>query len=171
MPSQFTMPAQFTISTLPIEPQIKSKPQVINFMDGLVRKVYGLSPAPKIDPKFVESFIASNRIQLANPPFSFLDPKTHVGIEVEVENVSYINPNIPLCFWQITEDGSLRNHGKEFKTFPIPLQHAHVALEQLFQGLNPDIDFSHRTSIHVHMDIRGLTMSQLLGLLLTYTVL
>src|SRR3990167_5069634 len=170
MPSQFTMPAQFTISTLPIEPQIKSKPQVINFMDGLVRKVYGLPPAPKIDPKFVESFIASNRIQFVNPPFSFLDPKTHVGIEVEVENVSYINPNIPLCFWQITEDGSLRNHGKEFKTAAIPLKYAQLALEQLFQGLNPDIDFSKRTSIHVHIDVRGLTIKQLLTVLFVYTV-
>ena len=120
---------------------------------------------------YISSFLNANNILISGPKFEFGDPKTRVGIEVEVENVAHINPNIPLCFWEIAEDGSLRNHGKEFKTYAIPLQYSQVALEQLFQGLNPDIDFSQRTSIHVHIDVRKLTINELLGLLFTYTVI
>src|SRR3990167_932191 len=163
-------PLAFSINLAEQLTTIIPQKQPINFMEGLIHKIYDLGAAPKIDPKFIESFIASNKIQYTNPEFLFLDPKTHVGIEVEVENVSYINPNIPLCFWKITEDGSLRNHGKEFKSAAISLRHAQLALELLFQGLNPDIDFSKRTSIHVHVDVRGLTINQLLTLLFVYTV-
>ena len=163
-------PLAFSINLAEQLTTIIPQKQPINFMEGLIHKIYDLGAAPKIDPKFIESFIASNKIQYTNPEFLFLDPKTHVGIEVEVENVSYINPNIPLCFWKVTEDGSLRNHGKEFKSAAISLRHAQLALELLFQGLNPDIDFSKRTSIHVHVDVRGLTINQLLTLLFVYTV-
>jgi hypothetical protein len=139
-----------------------------DWIHNLIRELYRLPAAPKVEPKFVDNFIKNNKLTFVNPEFPFADPNGHVGLEVEVENVSYINPNIPLCFWQITEDGSLRNHGKEFKTFAIPLKYSQLALEQLFSGLNPDIDFSNRTSIHAHLDVRGMTMEQVLTLLFTY---
>ena len=140
-----------------------------NWLERKIRDTFQLPPMPKVEIKFIESFLNANKIPYTIPEFPFADIKSHVGLEVEVENVAYINPNIPLCFWQITTDGSLRNHGKEFKTFAIPIRYAQIALEQLFQGLNSDIDFSQRTSIHVHLDVRGTTINQLLSLLFVYS--
>ncbi len=141
-----------------------------NWLEKKVRQVFNLGAPPKPDPEYVEKFIASQKLKLINPEFPFEDTKTLVGIEVEVENVTYINPNIPLCFWMIEEDGSLRNHGQEFKTLAIPTSHVQLALEQLFGGLNPDVDFSNRTSIHVHLNVQGLSIKQLLTLMFTYSV-
>lgn len=158
------------IPTLSIEKQT-SKTDKEWIETTLVRQAYRLPPIPQQDPIFVEKFINNNNLTFKNPEFPFADKKTRVGIEVEVENVSHININIPLCFWMVTEDGSLRNHGKEFKSFALPLSNAQLALEQLFAGLNPDIDFSSRTSIHVHVDVRGLSISQLLTLLFVYATM
>lgn len=136
-----------------------------------VRDAYRLPSPPQREPVFIESFIKNNNLTFKNPEFPFADKKARVGIEVEVENVSHIDINIPIGFWMVDEDGSLRNHGKEFKSFAMPLSQAQLALEHLFAGLNPDIDFSSRTSIHVHLDVRGLSMSQLLTLLFVYAVM
>ena len=160
LPSFFTMddPLLYTVNT-------SSKKDWLELQIG---ESFRLPKLPRQEPKFIKDFIISNNLKYVNPQFKFVDPNSHVGIEVEIENISYINPNIPICFWQITEDGSLRNHGKEFKSVALPVKYAQLALEQLFHGLNPDIDFSSRTSIHVHLDVRGLTMTQLLTLMFVY---
>lgn len=99
--------------------------------------------------------------------YPIVDKSTYLGIEIEVENVKVFNKVSP--YWGITEDGSLRNHGHEFITPPIRAFRAERALTTLFnQQINQDIDFSDRTSIHVHMNIRTLTVPQLEALLLTY---
>ena len=139
-----------------------------NWLEAHVGYCFNLPKLPRQEPKFIKDFIINNKLEYANPQFQFADPKAHVGIEVEIENISYINPNIPLCFWKITEDGSLRNHGKEFKSVALPIKYAQLALEQLFSGLNPDIDFSSRTSIHFHLDVRGLEITQLITLMFVY---
>lgn len=113
------------------------------------------------------AFIDAQGIKLTNK-YTPTDSNCLYGIEVEVENILYINPNIPLCWWQIKEDGSLRNNGREFVSHPLPQWATPYALTQLFDGLNKDCDFSHRTSVHIHQDIRALTITQLLTLLLTY---
>jgi len=108
---------------------------------------------------------------LTQKPYHFEDGKSLVGIEVEVENVLSVGPNIQLLFWQMVEDGSLRNRGHEFRNRgPIPLNYVEPALELLWRELNPSIDFSGRTSIHVHMDVRGFELNQLLTLLCVYAV-
>ena len=151
-------------------PPIGKVPQGMN-LDKLVRDNFRLPPRPTQDASFITSFIHANSLDLQTAPvYPMCDLKVHVGLEVEVENVLSIQPNIPLCFWKIENDGSLRNHGREFKTVALPMKYAQTALTQLFAGLNPDIDFSHRTSIHVHLDVRGMTVSQVLGLLFTYAV-
>lgn len=157
----------------PIAAPSQKKAKIIidkDWREHLIRDLYPLHPMPKLDLEYVEAFMKHNSTIMNFPKIQFTDVKTHVGIEVEVENVAHINPNILLCFWKIAEDGSLRNHGKEFKTMAISLKYAQTALELLFSGLNPDIDFSSRTSIHVHLDVRGLTINQLLTLLFTYSV-
>lgn len=99
------------------------------------------------------------------------DKQTYLGIEVEIENIQrWASDYSP--YWRMIEDGSLRNNGREFITPPIRAYRVENALNCLFtQQLNPDIDFSERTSIHVHMNIRTLNLSQLRSLVLAYILL
>lgn len=113
-------------------------------------------------------FIEYNKLKLAYP-YRWQDPKALVGLEVEIENVLHIDPNLTLGFWRVEEDGSLRNNGREFKTLALPLTFVEHALTQLSKGVNANVDFSIRTSVHVHQDVRGLTMNQLICLMLAYT--
>lgn len=101
--------------------------------------------------------------------YPVIDRNTYLGIEVEVENVMRYDNTSP--YWQYTDDGSLRNRGKEFITPPIKAWRVEHALHILLnKDTNPDIDFSERTSIHVHMNIRTLTLKQLEALVVTYLV-
>lgn len=107
----------------------------------------------------------------ANPfesTYKLIDKNTYLGIEVEVENVQRFYRTSP--HWQMIEDGSLRNDGKEFVSLPIKAWRVEQALDVLFKNLNKDIEFTERTSIHVHMNIRTLTIPQLETLILTYIV-
>lgn len=139
----------------------------LDYNDAKVRDIYGIHAPLSTSKAIYEEFIELQKLSIGYP-YKFVDTKSLVGVEVEVENVLYISPNLPLAFWQITDDGSLRNRGKEFKTVPLAIRWVEYALMQLFGGLNSTIDFSSRTSIHVHQDVRGLTCSQLLTLLFTY---
>jgi len=101
--------------------------------------------------------------------YPIVDRNTYLGIEVEVENIQFYNQTSP--YWRMIEDGSLRNNGREFITPPIRARRVEHALNDLFeQDLNKSIDFSERTSIHIHMNIRTLTIKQLEALILTYLV-
>lgn len=101
--------------------------------------------------------------------YQIVDKNTYLGIEVEIENVLKYNQVSP--YWTMIEDGSLRNQGREFITPPIRAWRIEQALSTLFnQEINKDIDFSERTSIHIHMNIRTLTVKQLEALVVTYLV-
>jgi len=125
-----------------------------------------------INPNLYREILQANEhMQPKHTNLQFIAPKTLVGLEVEVENVIKVDPNIQLHFWQIKTDGSLRNNGFEFATKgAIPIVYVEAALRQLFGGLNSTIDFSPRTSIHVHLDVRQLTLPQLLVLTCAYGV-
>lgn len=101
--------------------------------------------------------------------YPIVDKNTYIGIEVETENVKRFNQYSP--YWRMIEDGSLRNSGREFITPPIRAWRVEHALVQLFNHeLNSDIEFSERTSIHIHMNVRTLTVPQLETLIMTYLV-
>jgi len=127
------------------------------------------SPRVVVVPEALITSFKAKHPQLFLPQKTTIDPNVLLGLEVECENILTINPELTLCFWRIDQDGSLRNNGREFKTYPIAAQYALPALTQLFSGLNADIDFSKRTSVHVHVDVRSLTFKQVAALLLTYT--
>jgi len=92
------------------------------------------------------------------------------GIEVEVENIPTPHVNYKhLSYWQITIDHSLRNNGAEFVSIPLKARQIEAALDQLDKSLPEDADFSPRTSIHVHMNVRDLTIDQIMSLMLVYT--
>jgi len=140
----------------------------VKFETSKIGEVFKVDPRVAITHEHIKQFSKHHPDLYKEPLYQFKDKNTLVGIEVEVENVLFIDPNIPLLFWEITDDGSLRNRGREFRTYPIPLGYVEPALRQLFGGLNEDVDFSRRTSIHVHVDVRQLTFSQATGLLFTY---
>lgn len=138
--------------------------------EATVASIFGVASPRSIPYSRIQEFLG------IFPQYTRLIPdtkpiKTLIGIEVEVENVLKIDPQIPLIFWEIAEDGSLRNNGREFKSLAIPAYIAGPALAQLFDGLNKNLDFSHRTSVHVHLDARQLTPKQLTTFLVTYLVL
>lgn len=93
-----------------------------------------------------------------------------VGIEVELEDVAHKIQRDPFKYWRVTEDGSLRDNGLEF-VFRAPLAgidvvKAVIELEDAMSVIKPQI--SERTSVHVHLDVRDMSPSQLFSLLVTY---
>lgn len=94
--------------------------------------------------------------------------ETLVGVEVEVEGIDEPISMYPM--WDKKEDGSLRNFGIEYITFPTPAKYIPIAIESLYKALyktnNPV--FSDRTSIHVHVNVQDMTLEQLKVFTLLY---
>jgi Putative amidoligase enzyme len=91
-----------------------------------------------------------------------------VGIEVEVENHQLLRQ--PQGVWISKGDGSLRNNGIEWITYPIKARWAPQALADLLGvSLSKDCCFSPRTSIHVHFNVQSLTSAQVIDIVLLYT--
>lgn len=96
-----------------------------------------------------------------------IDQTCYVGIEVEVEKVP---PFDSIFGFRAVEDGSLRNNGMEFVSVPIRGQNIHYLLHALMAKLGKGAEFTERTSIHVHLNVRRMTVEQLVTLLITYIV-
>lgn len=91
------------------------------------------------------------------------------GVECEIEAVRHVEDLDGL--WQITEDGSLRNGGKEFISVPLLLPQQFEAFKKLHANITLGNDpFSERTSIHVHMNCQGLDEQQVKNILLLYAL-
>jgi hypothetical protein len=89
-----------------------------------------------------------------------------VGIEVEVENVrNHVNIEHS---WTVNTDGSLRNSGLEFISLPTKPELIESAINHLFDKLPKEAHFSPRTSIHVHMNVRELTLAQIYNIVILY---
>lgn len=93
------------------------------------------------------------------------------GVELEVESISGLG-NLP-AGWNVTEDGSLRNEGREFVSPPL----SRHALETHFQMIHTTIKhykqwpaFSDRTSIHVHVNCLQLAPEQVKSIVMWYAM-
>lgn len=113
------------------------------------------------------------------PPIKLVDENTFVGIEVEVERVfrtAHVLSYLPDCYvWRNIEDGSLRNNGREFVSIPLKGNSILFALDFLKEVLTKEKtcvghEFSDRTSVHVHVNVRDITPEQVKSLILTYLV-
>lgn len=96
-----------------------------------------------------------------------------VGIEVEVENVLEFKSSWPKnTVWNMIEDGSLRNAGKEFVSKPIKASEAPKALNQLLNIVlsKECCHFSPRTSVHVHLNVQDMEVHQVIDLVLVYMI-
>ena len=136
----------------------KETATIVDLVEGLPRlRVYD-EEISAFEDKFFKSSLP------------IVDKNTYIGIEVETENVTYWDDGYS-PYWKITEDGSLRNNGREFISVPIKAFRVENALTSLFEKqLNKDIDFSERTSIHIHMNVRTMTVEQLKTMILLYLV-
>lgn len=94
-------------------------------------------------------------------------PKYLFGIEVEVENcANRIEHNYN--YWNLTQDNSLRNNGLEFVSYPLRMEQIEGALYELNEKLPPHHVFSGRTSVHIHMNVRDLNISQIINMTTLY---
>lgn len=93
---------------------------------------------------------------------------TYVGVEVELERVITKNKVHPTSFI-ITEDGSLRNNGKEFITIPINFCFLEKELERMFSNLSRK-EITSRCSVHVHLNVRDFTQKELFTFVLLYFI-
>ena len=105
-------------------------------------------------------------------PMHIAEPQALIGIEVEVENMWKQAP-APELYWDAKEDHSLRNNGLEFTSIPLrgyQIEYALDYLNMLIKNSGNEPDFSPRTSIHVHLNVRDMTWSQLKVLVLLYSI-
>lgn len=99
-----------------------------------------------------------------------------VGIEVEVEGVNLPDHlNGKNNFWTVTRDGSLRGtEAYEYVlTNPILRTNVDEALSQLytrFQKKGSVLDDSGRAGVHIHINIRDLTLKELYNFIFLYLV-
>lgn len=108
--------------------------------------------------------------------------RRHVGVEIEVEKCGNMNfrdfPGIAGA-WNIEKDASLRGQDAyEFKTvFPSNCAEVLEALKGFYDMVDAIrkaergvFDFSERTSIHIHVDVRDLTSKQIKALVKLYMI-
>lgn len=114
------------------------------------------------------------------------DNNTFVGVEVELENLgNFTGPfraeMTKTNLWSIIKDGSLRNDGLEFVMqtpdgAPVragDITRALFRFRKVMRDYCKDYlppDCSPRTSLHVHMDVRDLTLTELKKLILLYAI-
>lgn len=92
-----------------------------------------------------------------------------VGIEVELEGITRRPPEFKM--WRVTEDGSLRDNGKEFVSCPLREATVPVALNELCSWLKAaTYRVSGRCSVHVHVQASHLTESQFIKTMILYSI-
>lgn len=94
------------------------------------------------------------------------------GIEIEVEGRNL--PHVASKTWKTEEDGSLRGGLEYVIVGAIPSDKVGVALRELsdaFTAVDAILDFSFRTSVHVHMNVQQLTHPQIANCIYTYLLL
>ena len=90
-----------------------------------------------------------------------------VGIEIEAEGVPNAD-DMAYGMWNMHSDGSLRNHGAEFSSTPIKAHYAPLALALAKVLLPENVQFTHRTSIHVHLNMCDVDVNTVWSMALAY---
>lgn len=96
----------------------------------------------------------------------------HFGIEIEVENVIRVPPNVHDTSWVTTADGSLRGGGVEFLSRrPVQYDVAQRDICLWYDWLSEyEWQTNIRTSIHVHVNVLGRTFQQVAASSVLYTL-
>jgi len=92
-----------------------------------------------------------------------------IGLELEIENIQH---PLDIYGWQKHSDGSLRNNGIEYTSYPTQANLLCASLSnlkcQLLQTNTPV--FSSRCSTHVHLNVQDLSWNQIEALVLLYSI-
>jgi Putative amidoligase enzyme len=95
------------------------------------------------------------------------------GIEIEVEGKNL--PREVNQYWRCEADNSLRGESMEYIfSKPQPLNKVKTILNTLvkkFKDTGSVLDFSFRTSVHVHMNVQNITPERVLSTIYTYLLL
>lgn len=93
-----------------------------------------------------------------------------IGIEIEAEKVSdHLSGAGASSLWNVVNDNSLRNHGKEFVSVPMDANASPLALATLYGMFEKfPVSFSWRTSTHIHLNMRQEKVAHVLNLLILY---
>lgn len=134
--------------------------------DPILSKLHPF-PTLKVESVKHRAFEQKNPIE---KPLPILMPKALLGIEIEVENITSYT-QLPY-YWKSKEDGSLRNYGAEFVSIPLRAYQVEHALDHLNANINAfnKPDFSPRTSVHIHMNVRDMSWDQIKTLILLYAI-
>ena len=95
------------------------------------------------------------------------------GVELEIESICDFGSTSKWDEWNITEDGSLRNNGRELISPPLPLEKLVEGFKAIHSQLvyyHKDQAFSERTSIHVHVNMLDNTLDHGKSMLLWYAL-
>lgn len=114
--------------------------------------------------------IAYEKAHKIDKPFDWASTQGMVGIEIEVENMK---KGVHLeAYWDVKNDGSLRNHGIELVSVPLQVKQVQLALDHVYTQMNANNapDFSNRTSVHIHVNCRDLTQDQIFNFVLLYAI-
>lgn len=113
------------------------------------------------------TYTSNKAIPVANPHPSLL-----FGVELEIENIpEWDNIKILNGAMHHTEDGSLRNYGREFITTPMTFSNLDHVLRDFFdRNKFNESNYSDRCSIHVHTNVQDITLEQLASICMLYQV-
>lgn len=97
------------------------------------------------------------------------DPLLVMGVELEIENTTEAAGG--LRGFRVEKDGSLRNNGWEFITYPMYYNCLTERLTTFFNNNDfNESNYSERCSVHVHANCRDLTLDQVASIVLIYQV-
>lgn len=98
----------------------------------------------------------------------FANYRNPIGVEIEAEGIT--DEVSTMKFWGDKDDGSLRNHGREFVSKPLCGRQIDYALYEIEQELKrfKRLSWSVRTSIHVHQNMAGFRENQLMAYCMVY---
>jgi hypothetical protein len=101
-------------------------------------------------------------------PIEISCPQLVYGVELEMENAGYF-PEWEGPGYSFHEDNSLRNNGIELVTQPCNLTVLNWVLHNFWNksGIN-ESNHSERTSVHVHVNCRDMSVEQIASVLLLY---
>ena len=108
-------------------------------------------------------------------------PNNLIGVEIEVERTNNrveVLSDLNRTIWQGVRDGSLRNNGMEFifrkpvfgKDVEIQLKEFEKLVEDQRNKHPGSFQFTHRTSVHIHVDVRNMEPSQVFWFLYVYVI-
>ena len=93
----------------------------------------------------------------------------YVGCEFEIEDIK--TSEDACAFLKVETDGSLRNNGVEYITFPTPVAEIGALFTRLHQEIvyGPEA-FTERTSIHVHVNCSNMFPQEVRNIVLLYAL-